>query len=368
MSGRRERPQAQPGALLALQRGLTGDRALAGSAYMNDPAMLDAYAGYYLEVSRAQVRRIAALAGLRPTSVLDLGSGPGSVSIACAEIGASVFTLVDSSTRALESALHSLESAAVVRGTTYTIQTIRANLETPGAIPAGAYDLVAFGHCLNEVGRDDDRLARRLGLVRAAASSLASGGAILVMDPATLAASRDTLALRDELVAEGWRIVGPCTRRGACPALAAGPQQTCHDQARWEMPRSVRIQAERAGLDRDLIKMSWFVCQPPAGEPSIGEPQENSWRGDVYRVVSAPMLNKGGRVRYLLCGPEGRFPFSAPRGNAAAQAAGFFSLERYDALVISSPEIREGGWGFGPDTIITKLDLPAVLSGSKINP
>jgi hypothetical protein len=67
------------------------------------------------------------------------------------------------------------------------------------------------------------------------------------------------------------------------------------------------------------------------------------------------MLNKGGRVRYLVCGPDGRFPFSARKDDEQARRAGFFALERYDLLRIQDPEQREGGWGFGPETTLKRI-------------
>ena len=67
------------------------------------------------------------------------------------------------------------------------------------------------------------------------------------------------------------------------------------------------------------------------------------------------MLNKGGRIRYLLCGPSGRFPFSARKGDENAAREGFFSLGRYDLVSIAEPELREGGWGFGPRTRMKRL-------------
>lgn len=68
------------------------------------------------------------------------------------------------------------------------------------------------------------------------------------------------------------------------------------------------------------------------------------------------MLNKGGRVRYLICGPGGRFPFSAKKDDERARLAGFFELGRYALIRIREPERREGGWGFGPCTSIEALD------------
>ena len=376
-----EQPRAggqktDPRNLLALQRGLTGDRPLAGAGYMDDPALLAAYDDYYRHVSRAQMLRICGLTGIHPRSVLDMGAGPGSMSLALAERGAWSFALVDASAKALELARASLESslakgttAADATGKPFSISTTVADLESPEAVPAGRYDLAVFGHCLNEISAGEDRIARRLAIVQRAATALAAGGAVLVIDPATLAASRDALALRDRLVSAGWRVLAPCTWRGPCPALSAGANHTCHDESAWDVPAGVRRLAESAGLDRDLIKMTWYLIEPPAAMsgsvpalqadlPQADLPQASAVLAAMYRVVSSPMLNKGGRVRYLICGPGGRFPFSAKKDDGTARRAGFFDLQRYDLVHIAEPEIREGGWGFGLSTSIVKIDLP----------
>ncbi len=348
-------------ALLALQRGLTGSRVLAGTRYMDDPACLAAYADYYMAVSMAQAIRACAISGLRPSSVLDMGAGPGSVSLALAGLGARSFTLVDSSPGALSMASDALAVMSRESGEPFAVSTVVADLESPLLpLPPGAtYDLVAFGHCLNEIGGADTgagaaTLARRLAIVMRSAAFLAPGGSVLIMEPATLQAGRAAIALRDRLVAAGWAVNSPCSIAGPCPALAAGPTTTCHDESSWDVPTVVRSLAQGAGLDRDLIKMTWFVLRPPPAEGGglVVVPSP----GDSYRVVSAPMLNKGGRVRYLLCGPSGRFPFSARKDDENAAHEGFFSLGRYDLVTIAEPEFREGGWGFGPRTRIKRLD------------
>ena len=345
-------------ALLSLQRGLTGDRALAGTSYMDDPALLAAYSEYYLEVSCAQTHRICSMTGLRPRSVLDMGAGPGSVSLALAERGAQSLTLVDRSAPALESARQALEQLRRPGSDPLDVAVICADLESSAAIPSGPFDLVVFGHSLNEIGTGPDLLPRRLALVRRAAASLEPGGGILIIEPATLAASRDTLQLRDVLVADGWLVRAPCTWAGACPALQAGPSHTCHDESTWDMPPGVAQLALKLGLDRELIKMTWILVVPPFVVP----PLVVSEKSGAYRVVSAPMLNKGGRVRYLLCGPAGRFPFSARNGDDAATRGGFFCLRRYDLIEVANPEIREGGWGFGPKTTIHTFAPPVALA------
>jgi SAM-dependent methyltransferase len=323
---------------------------------MDDPALVKAYTDYYVAVSRAQVLRIISLAGVRARTVLDMGSGPGSVSLALAEAGARFFTLVDSSAVALALARSALDDVARAKGLVMSVSTVKGDLESPLALPENSFDLVAFGHCLNETGSGEDRVSRRLGIVRGTARLLAPGGVVMVMEPATLAASRDALALRDALVAGGWRVRAPCTWPGSCPALASGANHTCHDEAGWKVPPAVLALADAAGLDRELLKMTWFIFEPPGSAVSgSGVP---GGEDALYRVVSAPMLNKGGRVRYLVCGPAGRFPFSARKDDEHARRAEFFALERYDLLRIHDPEPREGGWGFMPSTRIERIRVP----------
>jgi hypothetical protein len=160
------------------------------------------------------------------------------------------------------------------------------------------------------------------------------------------------------------------------------------------MPEAVQRLAEGAGLDRELIKMFWLVLQPPRqdldgdratgaedraaagnGDRATGaEDRAAAGNGDraaseaqTYRVVSKPMLNKAGRVRYLLCGERGRFPFSAKRDDPAAAAGGFFGLSRYDLIRVEAPESREGGgWGFGPETRISVI-LPSDAVAGRID-
>ena len=341
-------------ALLRLQRGLTGERELAGAAYMDDPELLGAYLLYYWTSSYAQASRAMALSGLWPRRVLDLGSGPGPMAAAALDRGAASAVLIDGSERALALARRLLGLAAA--------QTARADLESlpTGRSGSEGFDLVMLGHALNELS-GLDAIARRATVVRAAAARLAPGGSVLIIEPATLAAAREAMALRDLLVAEGWLVDAPCSRCGPCPALQAGPGQSCHDEAAWEPPDFVLELAARCGLDRGLLKMSWFCLRPPASS-TAGE--SAPYHNDAYRVVSEPMLNKAGRVRRLLCGPAGRFPLSAKRGDPPAEAAGFFGLGRYELLRVLDPELREGGWGIGPATRLERF-WPALAPRTK---
>jgi SAM-dependent methyltransferase len=356
-----------------LQRGLTGERTLIGASYMDDPSLLRAYLDFYWPISFEQTRRALAvtalLAGkpLNALRILDVGSGPGPVAAAFAASGAAELTLLDQSARALELARSVIPARVAERraaaggdsgaDAALTISTVAMDIAfpEPATIPLwGSADCVSFGHSLNEVAAgSSDRVAIRARLLKKYAEALAPGGTILVVEPALLSTSRDLIAVRNLLVSAGWRVLAPCVGRASldCPALAAGEGQTCHDEIRWKMPESVERLARENGLDKESLKMTWFLLSPPEAMRADSVEKEPS----VYRVVSDPMLNKGGRIRRLLCGATGRFPLSAPSGSADGARSGFASLERGAFIQVSRPEVRENGWGVGPETAITVL-------------
>ena len=351
-----------------LQKGLTGERALIGESYMDDAEMLGAYLDYYWPVSRAQALRALSVAaascslagGFR--RVIDVGSGPGPVAAAFIDRGAEAVTLVDQSSRALDLALRELPKrcASGSRSPAPVPETVVADISSPDPdrIPLwGKADCVSFGHSLNELWpAQSDRIRRRADLLERYAEALADEGFVLVIEPALLATSRDLLAVRDLLVERGWLVIAPCCGRAAlgCPALDAGENQTCHDEIEWSPPPAVAALARSMGLDKDSLKMTWFMFAPPRTARALTE-KDVSDRG-TFRVVSDAMLNKGGRERRLICGSTGRFPLSVAQGHADSARSGFNRLRRGDEIAVRNPERRENGWGVGGETKIEKME------------
>jgi len=365
----------------SLQRGLTGGRKLIGSDYMEDPELLSAYLDYYWPASRAQclaaLDRLAFLGSLRdggepsifPQKVIDVGSGPGPMAAAFASRGTGSFSLLDRSGRSLVLARERI--AAEKGAESARVATMVCDIGTPDprAIPLwGEADCVSFGHSLNELWPDrDDRVLRRAALLEKYSGALRSGGFMLVVEPALLETSRDLLRVRNLLVERGWTVAAPCSGRAqnACPALEAGPTHTCHESLRWNPPERTARLAASLGLDREWLKMTWFALLPPRGKKA-GESDSPGARAPepgertVYRVVSDPMLNKGGRVRRLLCGALGRFPLSAQslRGGNEPLETGFAAfdvLARGDFISLDGQESRENGWGMAPGTELHRL-------------
>jgi len=356
-------------ALLELQRGLTGSRNLAGAGYMNDTSMLGAYLLYYWPISYMQTS--LALSILKKSlfesaqknkifSILDLGSGPGPASAAVIDLLKQntneitiQLTLADSSTKALSLAKNIL---SLYNNVSVSIKTINLEKLTDNDFPNCRYDMILMSHALNELWKSSsDFILKRASLLDSLKKHLTADGILFVEEPALLETSRSLLAVRDELIKQNWHIIAPCMNSCLCPALSAGPSHTCHADIAWEPVEPVASLAKTAGLDRESVKMSFFTAVPGNAVNGQSEFNKNIIRA---RVTSDAMLNKAGRIRFLLCDGKTRFAFSAKNEDPQAKSAGFFSLRRYDLIEIANAELRgdksSSAFGF---TSATKIQI-----------
>jgi ribosomal protein RSM22 (predicted rRNA methylase) len=164
-----------------------------------------------------------------PTTLLDVGAGPGTAAFAAAASLPSLadIRLIDAnvSLRALALALMSeMENEALRRvpdGQTYRLGDALALL--PGAEPA---DLVVASYTAGEIADADlTRFTRALWG--------ATTGALAVIEPGTPTGYARILRVRGELIAAGAHVAAPCPHARACPLQAP---DWCHFAQR--LPRS----------------------------------------------------------------------------------------------------------------------------------
>jgi SAM-dependent methyltransferase len=347
-----------------LSKGFTRERPLAGERYLSEPGLLGAYLLHYWPISWCQASLCLAMLGsargVAPVrAALDVGSGPGPVAMALLAWGAGSVTAVDRSAGALALA----RRLAAGQGLSLTTRTWDAT--SGGEVPEGSFDLVALGHTLNELwaGRED-RTALRVSLLLRLARRLTPGGRFLLMEPALMQTAQDAIRVRDAMVTEGFTVELPCIWQGACPAL---PTSTCHGEFAWTPPPAMVRLAHMARIGRETLKTAWFVLRAPgsAAAPAIvdaapADPPADPSTG-LYRVVSEPLLSKSGRIRYLVCGPLGRFALSASKSSPGPGAKPFFTLRRGEAVAITGAHRRETGWGLeGDSTVRVTQGLPSV--------
>ncbi|MBQ3687800.1 MAG: hypothetical protein II932_08200, partial [Treponema sp.] len=336
-------------ALLRLQRGLTGERKLAGGHYMDEKALLSAYLLYYWPVSYQQMRYILrqlpgdflppspCTAG-REFAILDVGSGPGPASAALCD-----FLLQGQKDKTAPRTRSQLSRAVSVTFTDHAPQALAlakalfdrdfpsvqvqsrvVNLEQssgqgkpprppllPEAQAEKRFSAVLFSHSLNELwqGRED-RIARRTALIGQVLDLYMEENALLILcEPAQTQSSRELIAVRDALLAArtDLQLLAPCVCANVpCPALLQGDGSTCHAEGNWEAVEPATSLAEAAGLDRQSIKMAYFAFRKRAAEESdsgnsagipataAGHSRETCLQDGTFtaRIVSDAMLNK----------------------------------------------------------------------------
>ena len=344
-----------------LSRGFTGNRSLAGERYLGDPGLLGAYLLHFWPISYCQaslclemMRRSGPFA-----SALDVGAGPGPVSLALLAAGAKSVTACDRSEGALGLARRLATEAGVHLGTR------QWDAQASSGMPRGPFDLVTLGHTLNELwAGHPDRVALRVSLLLRLAEQLSEGGRILFFDPALMETAQEAIRVRDGMVSAGFTVELPCIWQGACPAL---PSSTCHGEFDWEAPADMVRLAHMARIGRETLKMAWFVLRKPGpaardGESvAAGSPSADSPDTGTYRVVSEPLLSKSGRIRYLVCGPLGRFALSAPKEAPGPGVKPFYTLRRGEGIAIGGARRRETGWGLEADSSVRVVErLPVV--------
>lgn len=340
--------------LRMLQRGLTGDRAWIASGYMDEHSSLQAYLLYYWAVSLYETTMILAELDARHQlpdihSVLDIGSGPGPASFAANVFGARKAFLVDKSEKALALAR---KIAVEGRNANFEIITQRAELEE-FCVPQGEnFDLIVASHSLNELWQDTPNwLDRRRDFVLRLLPALRTGGILLLVEPSAHYTSVPLLALRDALLStqtqeNALACVGPCPHSKSCPMLALGARP-CFSEWPWEAPPLISELANAAGLDRTSLKAAWVAFKKLSKRSADAEhagavlrplAAPGSIRG---RIVSEPLRNKAGRIRYIVCTDTGPLrTISAAQDDPNARSLGFFQLTRGDLLEAEALEER----------------------------
>ena len=362
--------------IVDLQRGLTGSRAFAGNAYMQKAASLQSYLLYYWPVSYAQTaaalgmtakffERVQKIKG-RTIRILDLGSGPAPASCSIADLAQGKgernmsfeFSLLDSSGDALSLGKRILEGAFAksARVETYVcnFEKVFGQKKSAQAAPAflanKKFDFIVASHSMNELWKNEKKRGQKIvDMLQSLSACLEDGGLLILMEPALLATSRALIEVRDALAGLGFELVSPCPKSFfPCPALE-NPNATCHYQFDWEMPKIVADLAALAKLNRADVKMTFFVFEKSAPEKdgksfdaAFQQEQDGADAKNISTalVVSEPMLNKAGRIRYLLCDGKSRFSLSAKNGDPIAAAQNFFSLKRYDKVQVMNPQVR----------------------------
>jgi len=298
----------------------TTERSHDGRSHLSTDVEVAAYLAYYGVRSFMVVRRFAEDYALDGRRVLDLGAGPGSAAFAiCEPRDAGDLVLVERQERALNTA-----RSLAVRLRIPTPRLERRSVEEL-AWPGRSFSTVVAANTINEW--TDDVMAR-VKILRRAADSLMPGGRLLIVEPAMRGTARALSTLRDQLIAAGLGVEGPCTHIAACPLLARR-RDYCHGRLELDVPEdfaALGVEASGVALgDADFASLIVGKGATP--------------RADGLRVIGDVRREKG-RDRLFLCGAEGMVECYALTGRGALARGSLRVLRRGDIVDLSDRPAR----------------------------
>jgi ribosomal protein RSM22 (predicted rRNA methylase) len=245
-----------------------------------------AYLAVRLPATYAALRRVFAEINLRApqagiTSMLDLGSGPGTALFAASEEFPSLqhATLVEADAEWI--ALGKRLMAGPYLPGALKVQWLKQDLRS--GLSCETHDLVVISYTLGE-------------LPQAAAEAVlnkswkCAGKFLVVIEPGTRRGFAAVNATRSAMIANAAHIFAPCPHAGTCPMAAAG--DWCHFSQRVERTQQHR-QLKGGDLGYEDEKFSYVVVAKFAMPPGAS------------RIVRHPGKHSG-HVQLTLCTTQGR--------------------------------------------------------------
>jgi len=267
-----------------------------GSAVITSEADALAYALARMPATyAADIASLNALRNIRtnfaPTSLLDVGAGPGTATWAAAEAFPSLqsFTLLDANDALRKLALDLAGDSR--REITYQRGEARALLAK-----AEATDLVVASYVIGEMSE-----AERTSL--AALMWEKTRDTLLVIEPGTPTGYARIMALRELLIAAGAHVAAPCPHDGPCPLA---PPDWCHFAQRLQRSRAHK-QVKGAEVPFEDEKFAYVALTRAA----IPRPHA--------RVLAQPAVGKV-EVIAKLCTQDGLEMARVPRRDKAGYA------------------------------------------------
>jgi ribosomal protein RSM22 (predicted rRNA methylase) len=228
-----------------------------------------------------------------PTSLLDVGAGPGTATWAATTAFSSLqsLTLLDANGALRALALDLARGSTHLSHLTYERGQARAKLAD-----ADAADLVVASYMVGEIDEAERSVLTELMWTK-------TNDTLLIIEPGTPTGYRRIIALRQQLIASGARVAAPCPHDGKCPLVAP---DWCHFTQR--LPRSrAHKQIKGAELPFEDEKFS-FVAATRTGVTR-----------HPARVLAQPVVTKV-EVTAKLCTTEGLALAKVPRRAKAAYA------------------------------------------------
>jgi len=337
-------------AVARLSHMFTKERETLHRSYLNDGDLASAYLQYFLPVNLAKVtillEELPVIDIVGRCSVLDVGSGPGTGSLAVLDwchsrhpMAELAVTAVDASPTALGQAQRLWQMVCQAGGITRArLERCDGDIERVACFEKarlnGPYDIIIVANSVNEIAADSqDPVAARTQLLAGLLDVLAQHGTMMIVEPALRETSRDLYQVRDQLVQDGLcNVYSPCLHEQNCPALM-NHLDWCHEERLWDPPASIQAIDKAVGFIKDALKFSYLLLRKDGKTIVNRQP-------DVYRVVSELRVMKGEK-RAWLCNEVGRREVGRQDRLVSDLNAAFDQWQRGDIVQIGKISHKE---------------------------
>lgn len=333
-------------AVQTLQKGLEIGDELISQDYFSNPDLLGAYLLYYWILHYQQGIALINELPTAPGRVLDLASGPGAFAFAALCHGAREVVSMDRNATALR-----LASEICGRYGFPLTSRQHSLLKLPYPVE-GKFDLIIIGYCLEELFPSTKKgwSEAQKQWIQSLLQYLNPEGKILFVESSLTHANHRLLALRDQLVKEGFPVQAPCVWKGECPALQT--KNVCYAQRDFEKPYLIKEIQRAAQINLSSLKMSYLILRhPEAGWPPLPE-------YPLYRIISPPVDTHTGK-RYHLCGTDGKKDLGSHLKEQPPESRAFDYLKRGELISIEGALVNQQHF----DIILgTRVKIEAALN------
>lgn len=356
----------------------TRDRGALDAGYMVDDTLRRGYMAYFLPVNLGKVQALldelpaSDQAPTSPVRVLDIGSGPGTASLAVLDWmrhQPSGFqrpievVAVDRTRQVLLDAERLWNSYPRKTGEPKArflpLQTDLERSERLNDLTMDGrerYELIVLANTLGELFcTSRDPVMQRAKLIHGLLDLLHQSGTLMIVEPAMRDASRDLHRLRDALLEErACTVYSPCLHERSCPALIK-EEDWCHEERPWTPPPLVAAIDREVGFMKDALKFSYLLLRKDGRTIVQREPT-------VYRVVSELREMKGEK-RAWLCNETGRPEVGRLDRNRSETNEAFDdwhrgAIVRISEIVRKERKGREATIGRIPDSATVEIIRP----------
>jgi hypothetical protein len=223
------------------------------SDYLNDPRLVSAYTAFYLLTNFPKLQRVLEwmprewVSMIRNSSLIDLGAGPGTYSLAWKALGngGEVYQVETSE-------LMRLQGKRIWDG--HYQDKLFQSPQWEWEVEKG---LLLFGHSMNEMGLEE--AIRYIEKIKPEH--------ILFIEPGTKGFFQQMLQMRSYLLSQGFHLLFPCPSSLKCPM--EGTENWCHQFLKVKQGEEVERLSQMVHLDRKLLPLTVgaysrsFQCRNP---------------------------------------------------------------------------------------------------------